>query len=169
VPSYQIVASPRNAEELVTNVKVVGSFWWSVMYATTGIPELERYEGELRKLVKPGWTSEYVAQLTNPLRVTSEGAAAANTAKGLVGLTLSGDDAADARRAARVHAVLRDNYEARELAHRFVDELLQQAPAERTTNVLDGIDDAQVTEDLTELLAPPPWPNPAPEPPVAED
>jgi len=100
---------------------------------------------------------------------TAEGAAAATTARGLVGLTLSGDDAADARRAARVHAVLRDNYEARELANRFVDELLQQSSTEPTTNVLDGVDDAHVAEDLTELLAPPPWPNPAPEPTVAED
>jgi len=54
VPSYRITASPRNAQELTTNVEVVGSFWWSVLYASTGIPELERYEGELRGLVKRG-------------------------------------------------------------------------------------------------------------------
>jgi hypothetical protein len=52
VPSYRITASPRNAQQLTTNVEVVGSFWWSVLYASTGIPELERYEGELRGLVK---------------------------------------------------------------------------------------------------------------------
>jgi hypothetical protein len=137
------------------------------MPRTTGIPELERYEGELRKLVKPGWTSQYVAQLTNPLRVTAEGAAAATSAKGLVGLAPSGDDATDARRAARIHAVLRDDAEARQLANRLVDELLQRAPAQGTAYVLDGVDDAQVVQDLTELLAPTPWPAPEPEPPPA--
>jgi hypothetical protein len=156
VPSYRITASPRNAQELTTNVEVVESFWWSVLYASTGIPELERYEGELRGLVKKGWGSQIVPELQNPYRSVT--AAAASSAKALIDMTATDDRASDARRAFRVYKALRDDSQARGRVGSFVDELLDLPSSRVEFDALRDVDDAAVEEELGAIPSPPQWP-----------
>ncbi len=127
-----------------------------MLYASTGIPELERYEGELRGLVKKGWGSQIVPELQNPYRSVT--AAAASSAKALIDMTATDDRASDARRAFRVYKALRDDSQARGRVGSFVDELLDLPSSRVEFDALRDVDDAAVEEELGAIPSPPQWP-----------
>jgi hypothetical protein len=131
-----------------------------VLYASTGSPELERYESELRGLVKKGWGSQIVPELQNPYR--GETASAASSAKALIDMTATDDRAADALRAFRVYKALRDDSQARDRVGSFVDELLDLPTSRVEFDALRGVEDAAVEGELGAILAPPPWPTEEP-------
>jgi hypothetical protein len=56
--------------------------------------------------------------------------------------------------------VLRSDPEARPRVQRFIDELLELPAARIEPESLHGVDDAEVSEEITRIWAPPPWPDP---------